>query len=904
MSSVVGRDAERAVVAEFLSANVPHLSGLTIVGDAGIGKSTLWDEAVRSARERATVVLVARPSAAEARLSYAGVTDLLSAVPTAALDELPPPQRHALDVALLRVEATQPPPQRLVGTALRSLTARLATAHDIVIAIDDVQWLDPASTAVLAFAVRRLADAPVRLVLAARTGGGRSALVDAVPPEQARRIELGPLSAAALHGIIAARVGRSLPRPVLVRIATACGGNPFYAIEIARQTEGRRIDEPLPVPRDVLEQVGSRIRSLPAASRDALLRAAAAARPDVQLVDAAALAPAEDADLVEISLDGRVAFTHPLYAGAVYSSATPPRRREAHRALARSAADPEERARHLALAGTGPDEEVARVVAAAGRLAHTRGAPDAAAELTELAVELTPPDSGARDERRLALASYLQLAGDLDRAIALLEDMASALTPGDLLARALLLRSELVYRRSGESEARRLALEAVAVAESEVVRARCQATLAGWAGTVDAAGAETAAAEAVAALEAAGADPALVSFALANLVRARLFLGAGLDAAAARRALELERASTPPPAVDDRVAYKLGQWLRYVDDLAGAREHLIEVERAAQEEGDEASLVNILINRLQCELWAGDWAGAARCADRLEVVAAQLGVADASRVWRAYLDAHLGRLAAIGEASAAMDGREPVTDMLLLRARGIVELAADRVEDANGHLGRAIDLIVEMGMREPAIWRVEAEAVEAAAAAGDLARAESVLARLERSSVPWSRSVWHRGRGLLAAARGDLDAALVELRAALVEHEQSPVPFERARTLLALGRVHRRLKHKRLAHEALREALELFDGLGASLWSDRAREELARVTTRRAAATLTPTEHEIARLAASGLTNRAIAERAFVSQKTVEANLARAYRKLGIGSRAQLARALDRDGSHPAADLL
>src|SRR5262249_58153432 len=133
--------------------------------------------------------------------------------------------------------------------------------------------------------------------------------------------------------------------------------------------------------------------------------------------------------------------------------------------------------------------------------------------------------------------------------------------PGAWLAVTGLLLSERVYRRSGESEARRLALEAVAAAEDAVVRARCQATLAGWAGTVDAAGAEAAAAEAVAALEAAGADPALVSFALANLVRARLFRGAGLDLAAARRALELERASTPPPAVDDRVAYKLGQWL-------------------------------------------------------------------------------------------------------------------------------------------------------------------------------------------------------------------------------------------------------------------------------------------------------------------------------------------------------
>jgi DNA-binding CsgD family transcriptional regulator len=893
MSSVVGRDAERAAVAEFLATPAIGLTGLVIVGDAGIGKSTLWEEAVLAVRDRGAVVLEARPSAAEARLSYAAVTDLLAPVPATVLEGLPSPQRHALDVALLRVEATQPPPQRLVGTALRSLVASLASAEEIVVAIDDLQWLDPASTAVLAFALRRLAAAPVRLVAAARSGSAPSAVLDAVPPHSVRRIELGPLSAAALHGIIAARVGRSLPRPALVRIANACGGNPFYAIEIARLTEGRRLDEPLPVPADVLVRVEARIRSLPAASRAALLRAAAAARPDVELVDAEALAPAEEAGLVEVSLDGRVAFTHPLYAGAVYSSSTPPRRREAHRELARSVADPEERARHLALASAGPDEEVAALVAAAGRLAHRRGTPDQAAELTELALRLTPAHSASRDERRLALASYLQLAGDLDRAIAVLDDMTSGLPPGDLLAQALLLRSEVAYRRSGESEARRLALEAVAAAEDDVVRARCQAALAGWAGTVDAAGAAEAAAEAVAALEAAGADPALVSFALANLVRAKLFRGAGLDVASARRALELERASTPPAAVDDRMAYKLGQWLRYVDDLDGAREHLVEVERAAQEEGDEASLVNIFINRLQCEIWAGDWTSAAAFADRLEAVAEQLGAGDAGPVWRAYLDAHLGRLDAVREATAAVDGREPVSDMLLLRARGMVELAADRIDEAHRHLDRFIDLVAEGGMHEPAIWRVEGEALDAAVAAGDLERAEAVLARLAGSDVPWSRAVWHRGRGLVAAASGDLDAAIDELRAALAEHQRSPVPFERARTLLVLGRVHRRLKQKRLAHLVLSEALEVFDTLGASLWADRTREELRRATTRRAEATLTPTEREIAQLAAAGLTNRAIAERAFVSQKTVEANLARAYRKLGIGSRAQLTRALD-----------
>src|SRR5689334_13859565 len=123
MSSVVGRDTERAAVAGFLAAPATELSGLAIVGDAGIGKSTIWEEAVRSLRDRGAVVLQARPSAAEARLSYAALTDLLSPVAAAVFEELPPPQRQALDVALLRVEASQPPPQRLLGTAVRSLIA-------------------------------------------------------------------------------------------------------------------------------------------------------------------------------------------------------------------------------------------------------------------------------------------------------------------------------------------------------------------------------------------------------------------------------------------------------------------------------------------------------------------------------------------------------------------------------------------------------------------------------------------------------------------------------------------------------------------------------------------------------------------------------------------------------------
>ena len=685
-----------------------------------------------------------------------------------------------------------------------------------------------------------------------------------------------------------------------MRIAEACGGSPFYGLEIARLVADGSSGSPLPVPEDVLGLVRARIRSLPAESRDALLRAAAAARPDVQFVDVAALAAGEEAGLVEVAADGRIAFAHPLYASAVYSSAPIARRREAHKALAVAVSDPEERARHLALACEGTDERVAAEVEAAARRAHGRGAPDAAAELTDLALQLTPAGDAAVDARRLRLAKYLELSGQFEPATRLLEEICATVPEGDVRAEALLLLSGLVYRRAGESEAAVVAREAVAVARDPILQARCQAVLAGWTGTVDTLSAAEAARKAVEALEKVDADPSLLSFALANLVRVDLFVGNGYDELAAERALVLER-SAPPPAVDDRVVYKLGQWLRYIDDFDGARRRLGEAEQAAQDEGDDSSLVNILLNRLLVELWAGAWTTAGDLARRLAETGDQLGVPHAAPVWQALLDAHLGRLEAVREAALAADRSEPTVDMLYLRSLGLVELAAGLYAEADVHLRDATELIERVGIQEPAIWRVDGEAIEAAIAVGELERAEALAARFEqqasRSRIPWSVAVSSRCRGLVVAARGDLDGAAAVLEDALVAHESCPVPFERARTLLALGRIRRRLKQKRLAGEAFNAALAIFEELDAELWAERTRDELRRVTTRKATRTLTETEREIAQLAAAGLTNQAIAERAFVTRKTVEANLARVYRKLGISSRAQLSRALE---EHPA----
>src|SRR4051794_20364154 len=645
--SVVGRDAELAAVEEFLAVRDTEPAALVIVGGPGMGKTTVWAEAVRLARVRGAFVLVAQPTEAETKLSFAGLGDLLSGVPPAAFEALPEPQRHALDVALLRTEANRPPERRVLGTAVASLLRELAAGGQVVVAVDDAQWLDAPSSVVVEFALRRLRDVPVRVAFAVRTGTA-PAVLGALPEEGLRRLELGPLSVAAFHRILSERLGRVFPRPTLVRITAVSAGSPLYALEIARLLEDAPGGPTLPIPASVLTLVRARIRSLSTESRAALLRVAAAARPDVTLVDPASLVEAEEADLITVADDGRIVFAHPLYASAVYSSSPLARKREAHRMLAELVGEPEERARHLALAATGPDDEVAAVVESAARRAHGRGAPDSAADMMELALQLTPVDGGTTQERRLELATYLELAGRFERATALLDEICADMPEGDLHARALLLLSGLVYRRAGESDASVVGRQALASARDPVLRARCWATLAGWIGTVDVAGAAAAAQAALDILDETDADPGVHAFALASLVRAELFLGNGFDRSAALHAHELERAA-PPAAVDDRLAYKLGQWLRYVDDFDEARRWLAESEQAALDEGDESSLVNILLNRLILELWAGDWVTAEQLAERLSTVADQLGLAHAGAIWQAYLDAHLGRLDAVGE---------------------------------------------------------------------------------------------------------------------------------------------------------------------------------------------------------------------------------------------------------------
>ncbi|MBA2571281.1 MAG: AAA family ATPase [Chloroflexi bacterium] len=422
---IVGRSAELATVSEFLDGTTPARA-LLLRGDAGMGKTLLWHHVVTAAEERGRTTFAAQPTQSEMRLSFAALDDLVSGVPEASLAALPEPQRAALDAALLR-SAGVPADQLAVSMAFVSLLTSTSRSTPVILAVDDAQWIDVPSARVLEFSLRRTAEHDVLFVITVRTGEPAplaDALLHALPDPVTRTLEVGPLSLGALHRLFSSRLGQSFPRPTLVKLEQASGGNPLVALEIARalldSVETLAPGAPLPASRSLRQLLGRRIVCLSRATREALLVMAGSPDSDTETVARALaiedvgelLAPAEAAGIVEQDR-GRLRFGHPLMASVVYRAASPARLRELHGRLAEVATDVEERARHLALSTETADETVASALEQAAMRASRRGAPDAAAELMVLARTLTPPTDRASATRRLLAAGEAMLvAGD------------------------------------------------------------------------------------------------------------------------------------------------------------------------------------------------------------------------------------------------------------------------------------------------------------------------------------------------------------------------------------------------------------------------------------------------------------------------------------------------------------
>ncbi len=888
---VIGRDSELAAIEGFLAGLGGDVGSLIIEGEPGIGKTTLWREAVRSAEAAGFLVLVCRPSEPEAKLSFSALADL--AEPLAeGLGDLPEPQRVALEVALLkRSPSGAAPDPRAVGAGLRSMLETAAAKQPMVVAIDDAQWLDTASLGAIEFALRRTTG-PIGLLATRRPG---SALDGAMRGAQPHR--LGPMSLAAIHHVLKDELGSSLARPLLARVHETAQGNPFFALQIARLAIDSAVPTtaPLPVPTDLSGLVLGRVEKLDADTRDVLLTAAASASPSRGLLKVVhgdideALDEAEQAGILE-SGDQVVRFAHPLYSAAVYASIGHEQRRRVHARLVDAVPEPEEQARHLALATSPPDEETARRVHAAAKEVAARGAHAAAAELVEQAIRLGDPAGDATDERLVDLGENLFQSGNSVRAAEVMRQVKSWRTlPKDQQIEGLWTMIDTVYWTTGGHDSVALGEELLQKVDDVEVKAALHGKIASGFEFDIARGLEHAEA-ALALLEPLGdaARPDLVGLALGMRARNRLALGLGLDRVAVEKAIVLESGGY--------VARSYGQWLKYVDDFDGSRHWLERSRHEYEETGEDVSIPNVLQQLAMTECWAGNLelaaehiARACELADEMEITAV-----GPYRV-RSIVEAHRGNEEVVRAIAERLygEGWAPAIIQHLEIGLGLLEHSLGNTKAADRHLRRALELAEETGQLEPGVHRVHGDAAEVAIALGDTARAREIAELLEehgrRTDHRWSAAVGARTTALLRADESDFDGALGAIAEALAIQEHLPMPYELGRTLLAKGQIERRARHRREARDSLQHAQAIFEEIGAKLWAARAADELKRIPIRRGAGDeLTDGEQRVAELVASGLTNKEVAQALFVSPKTVEANLSRIYGKLGIRSRAEL----------------
>jgi tetratricopeptide (TPR) repeat protein len=790
---VLGREQELGSVYAFLDRPREGPAGFVFEGEPGIGKSTLWLAAVTGARERGFLVLSARPAEAERGLAHAGLGDLFEGVLEDVLPALSMPRRRALEVALLLDETSHDPvDQRALAVAVRDVLQLLSERGPILIAVDDVQWLDPSSSSGLAFALRRMAADPVVLLLARR-------LIDEAQPvgiEQAldagrvERLPVGPLSVGALHRLLRDRLGRPFARQTLLRIHETTGGNPFFALELARVLD-EDVDpiQPLPVPDTLEALVRARISGLPESTREALALASALGTPAEPLLERAGVAadvlePAIAARVVERD-HGTIRFTHPLLSSVLYRDLGE-QRRSVHRRIADVVDDPVARARHLALSSDAPDPEIAAVLDDAATLAAARGAAAVAAELAELAVRLTPPT--AYDERRrraLAAARAHHGAGEWIRARTIATGLLAEADIGPLRAEALVLLAELEGLHRAVALLEEALREAVSrPALQSIIQCRLAVAVRfkkGFDGALE---------HARAALELADDldDDALRVSALAMLTFFGCAVGDADAPAHAARAHELATAVGDVELLRE-AADALANVLDVRRDLDAARA-LLEPAYHEWHERDELWAAGVLADLAWVELWAGRWEAAADYAARALDINVQYGLdVPWNHLATPVIAAHRGQLeVARAHSELALQlGEEQIGlhTPVHLGTLGFVALQSGDPRTAATWFDEAERTTRRLGWHEASRRWWTADHVEALLELGRSDDAMRILDRWEadasRLGRDWVLAHVTRCRGLAAAAQGAVDDAGSLLQDAVAHHERVHDTFGRAR---------------------------------------------------------------------------------------------------------------------------
>ena len=890
---LIGRDAELARLRTVLDGGG---GTLVVAGRPGVGKSALLARAVADAG--AARVLRATGVQSEIALPFAGLRELLEPV-LADVDALPPNQRRALRAAL----ALDEPAGSDHGTILHALTALAGMLAPVVVAVDDVQWLDASSREAVAFLARRAERLGVT-VLVVRSLRGEE--LDRWPELPALTLEdLQPADALDL----ARRSG--LAPAVAEAFVEAVGGNPLALVEgpaqlTAAQRAGvRALPDLLPAGGRITGAYSARLARLPTTARAALLLAAAstdgARAPLTAALDAAGLdgfGPAEDDGLVVVD-ERTVRFTHPEARSAVYHAAAPTERRAAHRALA-AVLPAHERAWHLAVAADRPDEQLAAALERSATDAAARGAPGTALHALQRAAALTPDPAGGR-ARTLAAGHLALLAGRPQTALAL----ASGLPPApDAAARAdtqLLVGAATAQAGlTGEAHAL-LEAEAELVAATDPGRAAALLTQAAIAlmgsGPTDLLARIAARAREFAASPGGDLVPAIIE-ASALAVRG--------EHAAARRVLggRIEEIRVLDPAGPGHQVIALaGMCLHWIEEQDAAIRLIAPMVQTLRDRGAVTPLAFPLVVLVSVHTRRGDFRGAAQLARE----AAALGeeaigpfLQALTLNSRAFVAAYLGedavcvanarRARAICERLGVHSHRAVAEQSL-----GMLALSKGDLGTAIEHLERGREYRLRYGTRDPGYMFNESDLTEAYARAGRLDDAtrslEELRAGAQLTGGAWAAAATARCEALL----GGGDAIDACLETALRAHERVGFTFEAARTRLIFGERLRRARRRAEARPLLSEAEATFRAQGAARWADRAATELAAAGGGRPSAApaaleqLTAREREVSALVVGGATNAEVAAALFISQRTVEHHLRHIYRKLGVRSRAQLA---------------
>ncbi|MEV0582610.1 LuxR family transcriptional regulator [Nonomuraea sp. NPDC050310] len=910
---LIGRERETARIGALLDG-LPRRGGALLVrGTPGIGKSALVAAAADDARRRGVVVLSAAGVQSETHLPFAGLHQLLQPL-LGRIDALPERQREALRAAFGLREADDTEPF-LIALAVLTLLSDAATRRSVLVAVDDVQWLDRPTTEVLAFLARRMGAEPVAVLMTIRDGHP-----SLLPGPRLPELELERLEPAAAEELLDVRAP-GLAEGVRLRVLEAAAGNPLALAELPVALGGEEGAEDgfLPLTARLERAFAARLGELSPSGRRLLLAAAANDGPDLAEALAAAgatpadLTPAVTAGLVLIEEKGGVAkvpkqggvgrvvrFRHPLVRSAVYRTAAHAERLGAHAALAEVlGAHPDRRAWHRAAAIERPDEPVAAELEAAAARARRRGAVAVAVTALRRAAEISE-DRPVRARRLLRAAELSFELGRGDQVAALL----ALVEPEHLdeTERARLTWLGAVFdegKNEGPDRIRRLIATAETLEASgnrplalNFVRAaglRCWWTEPGWE-------LRDQVLTLARRLAPGPDDPGLI-----------MIMSTSAPVEHGAEVIERVR-RLREKSLDGAEARLLGVAATAVGDYPLSRDLLETAIAGLRAQGRLGVLAQALCSQTWNEVFCGDWRNAVLAGQEGERLARESG----QPRWVASCLAVLALLAGLrGEEeqglALAAEGDRALGTMnissirsMLQHARGMIALCAGRHDEAVDYLLRIFD---RGGTAYHAVWRhwVISELVEAAVLARRQDEVRPLLAELEADGRTTPAPLLHVGlrhaRALLAA-----DADAERLYQEALEADLSTWPTSRARLLLSHGTWLRRRRRVHEARASLRAARDAFDTLGLLPWGERARQELraaGEASDLRLPSTLdrlTPQELQIARLAAAGLSNREIGQQLYLSPRTVSTHLYRLFPKLGINARSQLRDALPGNG--------